>query len=223
MIESRWKKEKEAVLLTAREVASQGLVTGTSGNVSLRLPILEDGTRLIAVTPSSIPYSSMTEDEIVIADFDLEPVEGDSIPSSESQMHIAIYESRPDVKAVIHTHSVFSSVAAVTGADIPPIIDEAVIALGGTIKVSEYAFPGSQELADNVCEALGERKAALIRNHGLVGVGSSLQEALEVCSLVERVAQIFYYASLAGNIQPLPDHIVQTELAIFRMRQQANQ
>ncbi len=223
MMESRWKQEKLAVLTAAREMAAQGLVTGTSGNVSMRLPLSDDDTELIAVTPSSIPYSTMTEGDIVVADFGLEPIEGDSIPSSESQMHIAIYESRPDANAVIHTHSVFASVAAVAGTELPAIIDEAVIAIGGTVNVSEYAFPGSQELADNVRAALGERNAALIRNHGVVGVGRSLQEALEICSLVERVAQIFYYASLSGNVNLLPDDIVQSELAIFRMRQQTRE
>ena len=95
--------------------------------------------------------------------------------------------------------------------------------MGGAIKVSGYAFPGTQELADNVCAALGERNAALIRNHGAVGVGSTLQEALDVSALVERTAQVFIYASLLGGAHTLPPDVVEAELSIFRMRRQATE
>jgi L-fuculose-phosphate aldolase len=218
---SRWQQEKHAVVLTAQEMVALGLVTGTSGNVSVRLPALEDGTELLAVTPTGAPYGTLKDYDIVVTDFDMEPVEGDLMPSSESLLHTEIYRRRPDVRAVIHTHSVFSSVAAVAGLDIPPIIDEMMITIGGPVKVSEYAFPGTQELADNVCAALEERNAAIIRNHGAVGVGRSLQEALDVCALVERVAQIFFCTSMLGKTNPLPPDVVETELAIFRMRRQS--
>lgn len=217
---SRWAERKHAVVLTAQKMEALGLVTGTSGNVSVRLAPLDDSRELLAVTPSSRPYGTLETDDIVVVDFDVEPIEGELTPSSESLLHVAIYCARPDVRAIIHTHSVYSSVAAVAGLDIPPVIDEVMIAVGGPIKVSRYAFPGSQELADNVCAALGERKAALIRNHGAVGVGRDLDEALEVCALIERVAQVFIYASILGKVNPLPQDAIDAELSIYRMRQQ---
>ena len=214
---SRWSSQKKAVLRTSQEMAGLGLVTGSSGNVSRRLEPLDD-RELLAITPLGRAYGTLTEEDIVVADFDLEPLEGEGAPSSESLLHVAIYRARPDVEAVIHTHSAYSSVAAVAGLEIPPIIDEMMIALGGPISVSNYAAPASQELADNVCVALGERNAALIKNHGAVGVGRDLAEALEVCTLVERVAQVFVYASLLGNLTTLPLDVVEAELAIYRMR-----
>ena len=219
---NRWESEKRAVRLTAQEMATLGLVTGSSGNVSLRLPPFDNYPELLAVTPSGKPYSSLKDDDIVVTDFDVEPVEGESMPSSETLLHVAIYRARPDVGAVIHTHSVFSSVAAVAGLDVPPIIDEMVVSVGGPIKVSEYAFPGTQELAESVCEALGDRKAALIRNHGAVGVGRDLQEALQICSLLERVAQIFVYSSVLSKINALPEDVVSAEMAIYRMREKGS-
>ena len=216
---SRWSAEKRAVVAAAQEIASLGLVTGASGNVSVRLTPLEDGRELLAITPSGTAYGTMKEEDVVVADFDVEQVEGDGTPSLETLMHVGVYRARPDVRAVIHTHPVFGSVAAVAGLEIPPIIDEMMIAVGGPIEVSEYAFPGTQELADAVCEALGERNAALIRNHGALGVGRDLREALDVCTLVERVAQVFVYASMLGKVEALPPDIVEAELAIFRMRQ----
>ena len=218
---SRWTAEKAAVASTAREMAALGLVTGASGNVSMKLDAVSEAGELLAITPSGRAYDTLKDEDIVITDFDVEPVEGDLAPSSETALHLAIYRARPDAGAVIHTHSVFSSVAAVAGLDIPPIIDEMMVSIGGPVKVSNYGFPGTQELADQVCVALGERKAALIRNHGAVGIGGDLSEALNVCALVERVAQIFIYGSLLGKVNPLPPDVVEAELAIYRMRQQA--
>ena len=218
---SRWSAEKRAVAAAAQEMASQGLVTGTSGNVSVRLASGE-GAPLLAITPSGTRYDGMTEEDVVVTDFDVEQVEGEGTPSSESLTHVAIYRARPDVHAVIHTHPLFGSAAAVAGRDIPPIVDEMTITLGGPVKVSEYAFPGSEEMAQAVCAALGERNAALIRNHGAVGVGRTLREALDVCILTERVAQIFLYAGLLGNVQSLPEEIVEAETAIFRMMRDAS-
>ena len=217
---SRWETEKRAVAETAREMASLGLVTGTSGNVSARLAS-GDGSPLLAITPSGARCGSMTEEDIVVVDFDVEQVEGDGAPSSETLAHVAVYRARPDVNAVIHTHPLFGSVAAVAGRDIPPIVDEMTIALGGPVRVSEYAFPGSEEMARAVCEALGERNAALVRSHGAVGVGRTLREALDACVLTERVAQVFLYASLLGDVRTLPEEIVEAETAIFRMMRDA--
>ena len=213
----RWAAEKRTVADAAKRLSDLGLVSGSSGNVSVRLP--SDNPRgLLAVTPSGKRYSEMDEGDIVVADFDMEPVEGDLAPSSESLMHVAIYRSRPDVGAVIHTHSEFATVLAVAGLEAPPVIDEMAVALGGGIRVSEYAFPGSQELADSVCAALEGRKAAIIKNHGAVGVGRDLAEALDVSTLVERVSKIFVYASLLGRVDALPKEVVDAEAELFRMR-----
>ena len=197
-----------------------GLVTGSSGNVSRRLGS-SGGGELVAITPTGRPHADLKDEDIAVVDFDIEPVEGDLAPSSESLMHVAIYRARPDVRAVIHTHAVYSSVAAVAGLAIPPIVDEMAVALGGAIEVSDYAFPGTMELADSVRDALGERNAALVRNHGAVGVGSDLKEAMEVCKLTERVAQVYLMASILGKVSPLPEDIVEAEIAIFRMRRQS--
>lgn len=219
MTVSRWQEQKRAVVEASQRMAQLGLVAGSSGNVSMRL--LPEGQReLLAITPTGKDYGGLKEDDIVVIDFDVETVEGHLAPSSESLLHIAIYRARPDVGAVIHTHAVFSSVAAVAGLDIPPLIDEMMVLMGGPVRVSEYAFPGTQELADRVCAALGERKAALVRNHGAVGVGRDLREALDVCALTERVAQIYVHALALGKVNLLPPDVVEAELAIYRMRQQ---
>lgn len=198
-------------------MAELGLVVGTAGNVSVRLNS-ENGRELMAVTPSGKSYDSLTQDDVVVTDFEVEPVEGDLPPSSESLLHVGIYQRRPDVRAIVHTHAIYSSVLAVSGIDLPPVIDEVVVYVGGAIKVSRYGFPGTPELADNVCDALGVNKAVFIANHGAVTVGETLEEALSICLLVERASQIYIMARSLGQVTPIPTEFVAAETAIYRMK-----
>ncbi len=212
-----WEQQRQAVADAARKVSDLGLVVGTAGNVSARLES-NDHAELMAVTPSGASYEHLTAEDIVVTDFEVEPVEGHLPPSSESLLHVGIYRRRPDVRAIIHTHSVYSSVLAVGGIDLPPVIDEVVVYVGGTIRVSAYGFPGTEQLADNVCDALGDNKAAFIANHGAVAVGKSMSEALDICLLVERAAQIYVMARTMGEVAPIPGEFVEAETALYRMR-----
>jgi len=212
----RWHAERAAVAAIAREMAALGLVSGSSGNVSLRIE--SESTPLMAITPMGRPYHDLKDEDIVVCDYEMEVAEGEWNPSSESLLHVGIYQRRPDVKGVVHTHAVHSSVMAVTGDEIPVLLDEMAVVLGGPVRVSEYGFPGTQELADNVCDALGQHAAAIIRSHGAVSVGRDLREALNACILTERVAQIFITASLLGKVNALPADTVDRETAVYRMR-----
>ena len=211
-----WEEERQEVLETCRRIVDAGLVAGASGNVSRRVEGSE-GAPLVAITPSRVPYRRLTADDILVIDFQGDPVEGEGVPSSETPAHLAVYQARPDVGAVIHTHSVYASALAVAGLEIPAILDEQVVSLGGPIPVAEYAMSASQELADRACAALGEGNAVLLRNHGVLGVGRDLEEAASVCELVERLAQVYVLALGLGRATPLPDHAVEIEKKIFRM------
>ena len=202
-------------------MGARGLVVGTSGNVSRRLGVASNGRELMAITPSGTEYDSLKAEDVLVTDMDIEPVAGDGVPSSESLLHTEIYRRRSDVGAVMHTHSPYATAAAVAGVDIPPILDEMVLVVGGEIRVSEYAFPSSDALAANVCDALGGRNAALIRNHGVVGVGADLQEALLVCELVEHAARVMVYASALGGATSLPEEVLEAEMALFEMRRKS--
>ena len=207
---------RQQVAEAARKMAELGLVSGTSGNVSARLP---DG--LMAITPMDKSYEGMSADDIVVVDGELNSFEGDLMPSSESLLHAAIYDARADVGGIVHTHAVYSSAVAAVGMGIPPIVDEMVVTLGGEVRVSEYAPPASEEVAKRVCEALGNRDAALIRNHGAVAVGADPETALAASVLTERVAQIFVLSSILRSPTALPDDVVASEAAIFEMRRAA--
>ncbi len=212
-----FEEERRSVLAAAREMARLGLVAGSSGNVSARVAAAS-GEELYLLTAAGLPYDGMTEGDLVLANSELEPLEGDRFPSSESLLHLAIYRARGDVRSVIHTHSLYASAAAVAGKAIPPIVDEMVMAVGGSAEVADYGFPGSEELAANAVRALGDRRAVLLRNHGLCVAAGSPQEALGLAVLVERVAQIYFVAEAAGGAVGLPGDSVEAEEAVYRMR-----
>ncbi len=200
---SRWQEEKESVLETALKMSQKGLVVGKSGNVSLRLPS-GDGRELLAITPSGREYDLLGVDDIPVVDFAARPVEGSLAPSIETMMHIGIYKARKNIGAVIHTHSVFASVMAVAGLEIPAILEDQIILIGGEIKLAKYAVSGSDELVENVIAALGKRQAVLLANHGAVGIGRTMHEAFTACELLEKTAKIYFYALALGKVSLLP-------------------
>ena len=210
-----WLAERAAVCETARELDRLGLVAGASGNVSLLIP---GDPPLVAITPSRVSYRSMTADDVPVMDFEYEPVQGDLPPSSESALHLAVYRARRDAKAVVHTHSVYATVCAVSGIEIPAVIDEVAVTVGGAVRVTDYAPPGSEELADKAVEALEGRTAALISNHGLVTLGRDLETAMDIAVLVERAAHICIVTRLLGLQRPLPPEALAVEEELFRMR-----
>ncbi len=209
--------ERESVIAAVRDLDRKGLVSGSSGNVSIRLPV-EGGEERYLITPAGVVYDELDEAGLVVVDEELEPVGAELVPSTESLLHLAIYKARPDVGAVVHTHSLYASIAAVTSTQIPPVVDEMVVYVGGPIEVAEYGFPGTAELAKAGVESLGDRRAVLLRSHGMCAAAPTLQEAMRVAVLVERVAQIYVQAEMMGGALELPDYAVEAERQVYLMR-----
>lgn len=208
-------EERRQVLDAVRRIVAAGLVSGSSGNVSRR--ISTPSGDLFAVTASRVPYHRFGFDDVLIVDAEVEPVAGGGIPSSESLAHMAVYRARPDVGAVIHTHSVYASAFAVAGQPIPCVLDEQVVFLGGAVAVAEYGPSASEQLAGNAVAALGERAAVLLRHHGVLGVGADIDEAVAVVDLVERVAKVRLLSVSLGGAHELPADIVGAEARVYRM------
>jgi L-fuculose-phosphate aldolase len=200
---SKWFDEKKQVLEAARKMAERGLVVGTAGNVSLRLPT-EGDRELLAITPSSMYHDTLNADDIQIIDFQGQTVQGNLTPSMESGLHIAIYKARKNVNAVMHTHSVYASAVSVAGQDIPPILEDQVAFLGGAIKLAGHAPSGSKDLIRYTLSALENRNAVLLPNHGAVSTGKTLKDAFTASELTEKTARIFLLAKLVGEVKQLP-------------------
>ncbi|MDR3565856.1 MAG: class II aldolase/adducin family protein [Negativicutes bacterium] len=191
------------IVATGQTLLANRLVTGTWGNVSTRIP----GGELVAITPSGRDYRSLTAEEIVVVDLQGQVVTGGK-PSSELPLHLAIYNRRRDVQAIVHTHSVFASACAVARKSIPPVIEDLIQLVGGAVDVAEYALPGTAELAENTVEALADKQAVLLANHGVIGCGATLGEAILACELVEKAAEIYLYANMLGGAEVLGDEDV---------------
>ena len=206
---------KERLLETARELLRRGLTEATAGNLSVRLP---DGN--VAMTPSSLPYETMTVDDLVVVDLDGEVVAGHRAPTSEKALHLCCLRAHADIGAVIHSHALFASMFAVTRQPIPCVIEEFEIYVGGEVPVAEYQLTGSDALGVEVARHVGERGAVLMANHGLLTVGKDPEQALKVAALVERTAQVVWGARVLGDLAPLPDSTRERFAPIYKLLRQ---
>jgi len=190
---------KASLLQVAKEMITSGLVEGTAGNVSARLP---DGN--IVLTPSSIDYATMTLGDLVVTDIDGNVLEGEKTPTTEKSLHLACLRKHPDIGAVMHCHAMFATMFAIVRQPIPCVIEEFDVYVGGDVLVADYKMTGSDELGEEVSEKIADKGAVLMANHGLLCVGKNPVDVLKVAKLVERTAQIVWGARLLGEAVPLP-------------------
>jgi L-fuculose-phosphate aldolase len=203
---------REAVLAGAKRMLAEGLVEGTSGNISGRLP---DG--LVCLSPSSVPYDTMTLDDLVVVDLEGTVVEGHRSPTTEKDLHLSALRRYPELGSVIHTHAVYATMFALAHEPIPAVIEEVVVYVGGDVPCCDYKGTGTAELGDEVAAHLAERGAALLANHGLVTCGSTPEKALHNAALVERTAKIVWGARAMGaTIHPLPAKVNTDMAGVYR-------
>ncbi|WP_066639373.1 class II aldolase/adducin family protein [Desulfolucanica intricata] len=186
---------KEQVVNIGLRLIESRLVVGTWGNISTFIK----KENKVVITPSGVDYTRMQARDTVVLDLDGNIVEGELKPSTESQLHLSVYKKRNDIRAVVHTHSVYASALAVARKPLPPILEDMTQLIGGQVPVAEYAPAGTKELAENAVSALENYNSVLLANHGLVGVGMYLEEALRVCLIVERTAKVYILAGMLGT------------------------
>lgn len=191
---------RSAICEYGRQLLEDGLTTGTGGNLSARLD--EDH---VAISPSGVPYEEIEPADVPVVDTSGTVVEGDVDPSTELPMHLAVYEERPDVGGVVHTHSPNATTFAALAEPIPA--SHYLISFTGTeVPVAEYETHATEELGEAAVDALGEAfNATLLRNHGVLTVDDSLESAYTVAQMVEYCARIHYQARTIGEPEVLPD------------------
>jgi L-fuculose-phosphate aldolase len=190
-------EERRLLCEYGRRAFETGLVIGSSGNLSVR------ARDLVAVTPSGISLDRLEPEACPIVDVEGHLVEGELQPSSETPMHLAVYTAT-GAGAVVHTHSTFAAVVATTMTELPPIHYNALL-LGGSVRVADYATYGTPELAANVREALKDRRAALLANHGGVTIGDDLGAAFEATRLLEWLCEVYVRARSIGEPRVLTE------------------
>ncbi|MCZ9345075.1 class II aldolase/adducin family protein [Streptomyces sp. TRM76130] len=184
----------EALVAAARRTVADGLVVGTSGNVSVRVG------DTVLVTPSGVPYDRLTPDDVTGVDPDGRQVLGALVPTSELPMHLAVYR-HTDARAVVHTHAVHATAVSTLVPELP-LVHYMAAALGGPVRVAPYAAYGTDELAENTLRALDGRAGCLLRNHGTLTYGSSLDQAYDRTAQLEWMCRLWLTASSVPGLSP---------------------
>lgn len=197
-----WERElREQVVGYARQMVASGLVKGTSGNVSARTA--RSGWCL--VTPSGVDYQTMRPDDLVKVDLDGGPIGSGLKPSVDTPIHVAVYRARPDVGAVIHTHSPYAAAFSTLHREVPPLITESAGYLGGSVRVLAYVPPAMPDTGEVVAAGLGEDRAVLLPNHGVVAAGEDLRRCFGAAYQVEESAHVAFLALQLGQPHLVPN------------------
>ena len=208
---------RAAVAEAGRELERAGLVQGTSGNLSVRDPASET----VAITPSAVPYRRIRPaDVLLVGPGGVES--GRHRPSSELAMHLAVYQARPDVGAVVHTHSPWATTWAVLGREIPAV-HYVIASLGNCVRIAAYATYGTAELAEGAVRTLGADNAVLLASHGVLTVGGDLDSAVENALQVEFLAELYWKAVQVGEPTILPPHELERVRAQTLAKRSASQ
>ncbi len=187
---------RQQLLHTSRRLVELGLNRGTAGNASVRWG--ED----ILITPSAIPVAEMTEEDLVLLDAAGKVLQGRK-PSSEWRFHRDILDARPEIGAVLHMHSTYATTMACLRRDVPAVHYHIAIAGGDSIRCTPYTIFGEQNLSDLALEALRDRKACLLGNHGMIALGKDLDDALSVALEVEFLCEVYWRTLAVGEPQIL--------------------
>lgn len=203
--------ERQAVVEYSRNLLTSGLVKGTGGNISC----CNTEKTLIAITPSGVRYETMRAEDVVVLAVDGTFVEGALTPSSETAFHIDLMTQRPDIHAVVHTHSTYATTIACLGWELPAV-HYLVGHAGYKVPIAPYATFGTRDLSDNICSTLGEGNAVLMANHGLVAVGTDLKHAFATAEMIEYVSQLYLQAKAVGEPIILDDNEMAVVLDKFK-------
>jgi len=203
--------ERQLIADYGRKLVHAGLTTGSGGNLSL----FNADENLIAIGPSGIDYADVSAQDVVLVDRSGVVVDGRWKPSSELSFHLALYDQRPDVRAVVHTHSVYATTMACLHREIPAV-HYLVAFAGKKVPVAPYATFGTAELAESVRTHICDNNALLLANHGLVAVGRDLPQAFNVAEEIELVARIYYQACSIGEPVLVADEEMDRVVEKFR-------
>lgn len=187
-------KEREDVVKYCQMLITHGLTKGTGGNIS----ILNREKGMFAMSPSGIDYFETEPEDIVVIDLEGKIVDGKRKPSSEHELHRIFYVRRDDINAVVHTHSVYSTVLATLREGLPA--SSYLVAFSGyDVRCGEYASFGSMELAENTFKAMEDRYAAFMANHGLITGSKDILNAFNIAEQIEQCAEVYVKARSIGT------------------------
>lgn len=190
------------IVNAAKAIYDKGLVEAGEGNVSIRAGKKEE----FFITPSFNQYVDLEAEDVVHMNFEGETLSSGKLPSSEAKMHTSIYKARKKVNAVIHTHSTYATMLSVLRKNIPVIMEEQVVFLGGGVDISSYGEAHTKDLGSVALNAMGYKNSALLANHGSIVCGRSIDHAVKFAELTEKLAKIYW-----GSLQVGEPHVLDEE------------
>jgi ribulose-5-phosphate 4-epimerase/fuculose-1-phosphate aldolase len=206
---------RQQIVAACQVLVERGYLTATGGNLSLRVA----GQNALAITPSNYDYAKMTPDDVCVLDFDLALLAGAQQPSVESSMHAAVYQARPDVQAVVHTHQAYASALALIDAPIPALFDEQVRFLGRSVEIIPYGPSGTGLLRKKIVKHLkNHHNAYIIQNHGVLCLGHDLERAMHNVEILEKCS-LAYLLALCTEREVSKIPLVVREVAFAKLRQ----
>ena len=183
---------RQRIIEVCHQMERSGLNRGTSGNVSCR-----EGDYFL-ITPSGVPVPQLSPDGIVAMDFTGKII-GEGKPSSEWHFHLNLLKNRPELNAIVHTHSPHATALACLREDLPAFHYMIAIAGGDSVRCAPYALFGTEALSAHAVNAIKDRKACLLANHGLIAAGRDLDEAMAVATEIESLCQQYLLARQTGQ------------------------
>jgi L-ribulose-5-phosphate 4-epimerase len=197
---------REELVKLNQALPENGLVTWTSGNVSIR--DLETGH--VVIKASGVKFPDLTPESMVVVDLEGNVLDGDLKPSSDAASHLYIYRHRPDVGGVVHTHSNYATAFAALGKPIPVYLTAQADEFGGPIPCGGFALIGGEQIGQVVVESIGNSPAVLLKNHGVFTVGPTADVAVKSAVMVEDVARTVWIALQLGQPGEIPPEDVAT-------------
>jgi L-ribulose-5-phosphate 4-epimerase len=184
----------------ARQMVASGLVRGTSGNISARMP----GADRCLITPSGVDYDTLEPEDMVVVGLDGERDPEAPRPSVDTPVHLALYRARADVAACIHTHSPYAAAFSIVGREIPPLLAESAGYLGAAVRVLGYVPPARPDTGEQVAAGMGLDRAVLLPNHGVFAVGENVKKCFGAAMAVEDSARVAFIAFQLGTPNLVP-------------------
>ncbi|ABR49877.1 class II aldolase/adducin family protein [Alkaliphilus metalliredigens QYMF] len=207
-----FEKEREQIVAYGKKLIQSNLTKGTGGNISVYFR----EEQFMAITPSGIDYFKLNPEDIVVMDMDGKVVDGNQKPSSEYSMHKVFYERRTDINAVIHVHSTYATTLACMNWELPAVHYLVAISGGKNVRCAKYATFGTKELAENAYEAMEDRQAVLLANHGLLTGANDLPNAFNKAEEIEFCAEIYCRTRALGQPKILADEEMDKMLGLFQ-------
>jgi L-ribulose-5-phosphate 4-epimerase len=198
---------RQEVFESLIELPKNRLVTMHSGTVSGRDP--ETGN--IVIKPTGFRYDRLTPADLLVMDGKGKILEGSLRPSSDTETHLYLYEHRPDIFGIVHTHSPYACTFAVLGKPIPAVMTSAAM-LGGEIPIGGYAAVGGEDIGSEIIRKIGKCSAIIMQNHGVYTISSTVWQATIDAVEVEDLAKIALFASLLGD----PIKMTQAQIEEFQ-------